>query len=250
MAVVDAEIVVYGSTTMAEDDTTTQIGGAINTAVEVIFTDIDVAGTVEALSDGTDTRDLTITYYTASGVKASETKTLTSGTAVGFSATMDAIVKMVLSSSDGSRTVTVRKSSAGATLKTIGPNVTTVKRVFYDALANASGATKKFYEKVFFKNTNSTDDLSTASISEQADPGSVVAFALESSLDGTGDNGASNTRLTAPSGFTFDSTAKNVANGGVLEGGTAQGVWLELTLVAGAAPADTSFTLRLTGVTA
>jgi hypothetical protein len=250
MAVTDADIVVYGATISPENDTDTQIGGAINTALELIFTDIDPAGLIEMLSDGADTRNLTVTYYTADGIKGTETKQLNGATPVAFAATMAAITKMVLSVGSASRTVTVRKASAGATLKVIAINIVTVKRIHCEALANASGgATKTFYEKFFFKN-NSASALTGATISKPADPNNVEEFALEAALNGTGDNGVGNTRLVAPAGLTFDSTAKNVANAGTLSAGAAQGGWSKLTLAAGAVPADTSFTLRLSGIAA
>lgn len=250
MAVTDPDIVVYGANVSPEDDVTTQIGGAINTALELIFTDISPAGKIEALSDGADTRDLMVTYYTAAGLKGTETKTLNGVTPVVFDATMDAIIKMLLSAGSGTRTVTVRKESAGATLKVIGLNVTTVKRIFYEALSNPlSGADKSVHEKFFFKN-NSASNLNSASISKQADPLGLVTFALSGTLNDTGDNGVGNTRLVAPAGLTFDSTAKNVANGGVLTAGAAQGGWAALSLPDGTDPADSSFTLRLSGISA
>lgn len=250
MAVTDADIVVYGATVSPEDDVVTQIGGAIDTTLEFIFTDIDPAGLIEMLSDGADTRTLTVTYYTSAGVKGTEAKQLNGVTPVAFDATMAAITKMVLSAGSATRTVTVRKASVGATLKVIPVNVVTVKRIHCEALANATGgATKTFYEKFFFKN-NSASALTGASLSKPADPNNVEEFALEATLNGTGDNGVGNTRLVAPAGLTFDSTPKNVANSGVLSAGAAQGGWSKLTLVAGVVPADTSFTLRLAGIAA
>ncbi len=250
MAVVDADIIVHGSAVMPTDDTTTQIGGNIDLSVELVFTDIDPAGTVEALSDGTDTRTLTIYYYDNAGILANEAKVLTSGTPVAFVATMAAILRATLSATDASRTVTVRKSGGGSTLMTIKPNRDDMRRPFYNAVSNPTGgATKKYYEKVCIKNTNGTSDLTSAQIVEAADPNNVVAFALEGSLDGTGDNGVGNNRQVAPAGLTFDSTTKSVPTG-TFTHAKFVACWLELTLVAGAGPADTTFTLRVTGVAA
>ena len=58
-------------------------------------------------------------------------------------------------------------------------------------------------------------------------------------------NGVTN----APGGYTFNGSDKNVANSQNHSAGAGQGVWLELTLAAGAAAAKTSYTLRETGET-
>ena len=50
MAIVAADIIAYGSASMPDDDTPTGIGGAIDTAVKVVFTDISATDTVEILS--------------------------------------------------------------------------------------------------------------------------------------------------------------------------------------------------------
>ena len=85
-------------------------------------------------------------------------------------------------------------------------------------------------------------------VSEIADPLDKITFMLPATLDDTGDNGANN-RLVAPAG-TFDSAAKNVANAQTHSPGTAQGVWVALTLTNGDVAAKSSFTLRESGETA
>ena len=250
MAVVDADIIVYGSNSMPDDDTATQIGGAINKAIRVVFTDIDPTGGVEMVSDGADTRNVTLYYLDSASVLKSETKALDGTNVVAFTDNMGAILKAVVASASATRTVTVRKASAGATLITFVADDTHLqtRRVCYNAVANpAGGATKKYYDKVFIANENATTDLQSAQVIEQADPNAVMAFILEATLDGTGDNGVGNNRQVAPTG-TFDSSTKNVANSGVLTHEKAQGAWVELTLADGVAPADTSFTLRLSGI--
>lgn len=48
---------------------------------------------------------------------------------------------------------------------------------------------------------------------------------------------------------TLDNTTKNVANSGNHTAGAGQGVWLKLSLAAGAAAQKTSYTLRESGTT-
>lgn len=98
---------------------------------------------------------------------------------------------------------------------------------------------------MFIKNTNWTTALSNAVIKEFADPSANITFDLESSKGGS--NSVAN-RLTAPTGNlgTFDSLDKNVPTG-VLSPADAIGVWLKLTLAAGAAAAKSTYTIRTSG---
>ena len=250
MAVVDIDIVFHGAAVMPDSDTPTQIGGAIDATRKVVFTDISPDGPVEVVSDGADTRTMTLHYVKDDGTITSEAKTLNGTTAVIFTDTIKTILK-VLITSDATRVATLRKSVAGATLVTIEVLIVEARRAFYNAIAEATGgSTRTYYEKVFIKNTNGTDALTVAQIVLQADPAGVITFALETTLGGTTDNGASNNRQVAPSGFTFDATTKNVAASQVLGAGLAQGMWLKLTLTAGLAANETTYTIRTQGVAA
>lgn len=125
-----------------------------------------------------------------------------------------------------------------------------VRRPFYNAGANPpGGATKKYYEKVFFFNDNASLDLTSSIIVEALDPAGVIAFGVEAALDGSTTNGAGNNRQVAPAGLTFDSANKNVANSGSLTKAKGQAVWLELTLVGGAAAIKNVYGLQLQGNT-
>lgn len=127
--------------------------------------------------------------------------------------------------------------------------IMTCRRPFYNASADvATGTTRNYYDKVFLKNTHATLALTSAVISEFADPTGNVTFALESGLNGVGTNG-SNNRQTAPSTgvTTFDSSNKNVSNSQNHSAGAAQGVWLKLTLAAGTAATNSYYILRETG---
>jgi hypothetical protein len=213
------------------------------------FTDITPSGTIEALSSagGDTTQTITLTGRNVAGELISSAKTLTGITPVDFVGTFERILKVVLSGTCAG-TVTVRKTSAGGDLVIMVPGLTQVRRIFYAALAEeAGGAARKYYEKIFVKNTHATLSLTSSVVSEFADPSTVCAFALEASLDGTDTNGAGNNRQVAPGGYVFNSTAKNVVNSQNLTAGAAQGIWMELSLVAGLAPAKTSVTMRLTG---
>jgi hypothetical protein len=140
-----------------------------------------------------------------------------------------------------------RLPGAAGDLVILEPGITEVRRPFYNAAAPETG-TRRYYEKIFAKNTHGTLTLTSAKVIEQADPTAKVAFGLATAKDDTGGNGAGNNRQVAPSGLTFDSTDKNVP-GNQLEAGSAIGIWLELTLNAGDPPQDSTYTVRLSGTT-
>lgn len=251
MSVTASDIVVYGSATMPEDDTTTAIGGAIDTTTTVVFTDLTTASTLEVLSSnaGDTTQTLTVYGRDSTGIAISETVSLNGTTVVSLTNTYGRLLKAVLSGA-ATGTVTLRIASAGGDLMVFAPGVLTVRRPFYDALADAAGGTNKvLYEKVFFRNNNTSTALTSAQIIESADPSGLVAFGLAGTLGDTATNGTGNTRLTAPTGITIDTASKNVANSGNHSPSSAQGVWLSLTLNAGTAASSSTFTLEETGNT-
>ena len=141
----------------------------------------------------------------------------------------------------------VFRISEGIVFEKLPSEIMEVRKPFYDAIAEASGGSnKKYYEKVFLKNTHATLALTGATIAEIADPSANVAFGLAATLDDTATNGANN-RLVAPGGITFDSSTKNVANSQNHTAGAAQGVWLEWTADAGDAAVKTTWEVREAG---
>lgn len=251
MPVSENDLVFYGSAVMPESDAETAIGGAIDKTVVVTFTDLDTNGTVEAVSSAAgDTMSLTVTGRNAAGEIVSETKALNGTAPVAFSTTFKRLMKAVLASA-AAGTVTLRKSGGGTTLMTFPAGVLTVRRVFYEVAADvAGGSSRSFYEKIFAANNNATDALTNAKISIQTNPGGRFAFALESVLDGSDTNGVGNNRQVAPAGYSFGTSELAVANGSNHSPEKAQGIWLRLTLPAGAAASADTLVLRETGTTA
>lgn len=251
MPIAASDIVFLGSATMPENDATTQIGGAVAAAVSVVFTDLDANGTVEVIStNAADTMNLTVYGRNAAGEIVSETKALNGTTVVSFTTTFKRLMKAVLASA-AAGTVTLRKAAAAGDLMEFLPGITHVRRVFYDVAADvAGGSTRKFYEKIFAKNKHATDALTNAKISLPTNPGDKIAFALEAALDGSDTNGAGNNRLVAPGGYTFTTAEKNVVNSGNHSPTKVQGIWLELTLAAGAAAAAETFEIKEMGTNA
>ena len=253
MSIVAADIVAYGSASMPDDDVDTNIGGAIDLTTRIVFTAIAATDEVEILSDNAGDTTQTVTVYgrNAAGELVSEVETLAGTTPQTTTTIFERILKIVLSATC-TGTVTIRDEATDTTIVAIEPGVTEIRRPFYDAAAEASGGSARdYYEKVFFKNTHGTLTLTNSTIAEQADPSTKITFDLESTLGGSDTNGASNNRRTVGdlSGYTFDSATKNVANSQNLTAGAQQGCWLKLSLAAGDAANNTSWTGRVSGNT-
>ena len=249
MSITAAELIVYGSANMPEANGTTS-GGAIDTAVKIVFTDIAATDSVIFVSsNAADTMNITVYGRSAAGSIVSETKALTGTTPTAATTqTFERILKVVLASV-AAGTVTMTRSTGGATIATLEAGITSVRRLFYDAAADASGGSSRdFYEKVFVKNTNATLTLTNAQVAEFADPTGNITFDLEDAVD---DNNSVADRLnTAPTGMlgTFTNTTKSIP-GNALAAGSRIGVWLKLTLAAGTAAAKSTWTVRTTGST-
>lgn len=248
MSLSASDIVYHGSANHQETDSGTQ-GGAIDTSVKVTFTDISATGTVEVLSSagGDTTQTATVYGRLASGVIDSEALSLNGTTPVAGSKSFERILKVVINAAH-TGTITVRKASDDVTIMTLETGVLTCRRLFYNAEAEASGGSSKdYYEKIFAKNVNGVNALLNAVIKEQADPGANITFDLE---DAVNDTNTSTNRLSAPSGMlgSFTGSDKNVP-GTNLAAGDAIGIWLKLTLAAGATPAKNTYTVRASGST-
>lgn len=248
MSITSSELKFYGSANMPEDDVSTS-GGAIDTTVSVIFTDIAATDNVTVISDDVgDTMNITVTGRLATGVIDDDIIALNGTTRVSGVKNFERILKIVLASTaTGTITVTRDNSPTYTSIATLDPGVLEARRLFYDSAAEASGGSSRdYYEKFFIKNTNSTLSLTNAVISEYADPGANIIFDLEDAVNDT--NSVSDRLDVAPSGMlgTFTSADKTVP-GTALAAGSSIGVWLKLTLAAGTAAAKNTYTVRITG---
>ena len=167
-------------------------------------------------------------------------------------ATKDAEVRDLPAACDGTTTFAIYEGVIFEKAWDGTNDISEVRRPFYDALANQNvgDAEKKYYEKFFAVNTHATLALTGSTVQEVAGGvAAIVAFALESSLDGTDTNGAGNNRLVAPAGYTFDSASKNVPSSGNFQPNKAIGIWIELTLAGGATPQDSFWKFKVVGGT-
>ena len=181
----------------------------------------------------------------ATGAIVSENIVLNGTTRVVGTLNFERILKITVTS-DASRTVTVTRNDnpTFTVLATLGPLITSVRRLFYDA-ASESGATTR-YEKFFYKNNHGTLTLNNAQLTLTADPAATIRVGVAGSIN---DSGSVANRKTSP-GVTFvdDGVAQNLP-GNALAAGAAIGVWVEMQRGASAAAIKNTFTTQLAGTT-
>lgn len=142
----------------------------------------------------------------------------------------------------------------------LSPNqITEIRRISYDAAADAPGGSQRdYYEKVFVVNDNTATALTSAVITLQADTTGDVQIALTNALNDTAT--VANRQTVPASGITaFTSgsppqsinvpSPQNLPSGNAPNSAGAQGVWTRLRLPAGSAPQKGSITLRGAGNT-
>jgi len=113
VSVLADDLYFYGTANMPEDDSG-GAGGAADTAVGVVFTDISPAGRVQAVSTAADTtQTVTMTYRDSSGIKKTEAITLT-GTTPALSVDTD-VERLLKAVKSGTTTGTVVLEAVTAT---------------------------------------------------------------------------------------------------------------------------------------
>jgi len=244
MSITAAELIAYGSAARPEDDVSTS-GGAIDLLNRPEMTQLTANSVIAAVSDGADVRTLTVTGRLATGAVDTEVLSLTGAVEVVGAKTFERILKLVLSGTDGARTVTVTQGSAGPTRATIGPNETSRNGMFLKSASEASPTQR--YEKFFWKNTNASLTLNDAEVELTADPAAKIKIGLATAK---GDSGSVANRKTAPGGVSFvdDGVAISVPTT-VLAAAEAIGTWIEQSLIADDAAQKTTFTSQLSGTT-
>ena len=96
MTIAARDVRLYQAQVPGDNDSTTNIGGAINTAGQLVFT--NVAGLVQAVSDSADTETVVIQYRDAGQVIQTESSALNGTTPVPFTG---AVVRLLSVSKNG-----------------------------------------------------------------------------------------------------------------------------------------------------
>ncbi len=243
-----AELILYHAVTQSDADSIA-VGGAIDTLRRPDFTQMTANDTIQAISSaaGDTTQTVTIQGRNAGGSVVSETKTLTGTTLITFSTL--AIVERILSvelSATCAGTITIRSTTGPGTnfSRVIPSGERGFSAVFRKLSSSASGATS-WYAKTFWKNTNATNALLGAAVTQSADPSGKVTHGLASAV---GDTATTTNRNTAPASVTFADTSAPVP-GTDLASGAAIGLWLLLSLLINDTAQKTSYTSSLSGST-
>jgi len=245
-SVVSSDLVAYHAATQSSSDTGT-VGGAIDTLRRPDFTQLAASDTVEVISSaaGDTTQTCTVVGRDSQGRLVSQTVTLNGTSAVAFNTlgTVERILSCELSAT-AAGTVTLRRSDHTTAVRAIPIG----ERGFSMILQKGSSSTSvevDYYAKFFWKNTNTTNALLAAAVSDSANPSGVVTFGLAASQS---DSGTATTRQTAPAGISFADTSQNVPSTD-LAATASIGVWLKFTLAANQAAIKSSYTSQIAGQT-
>ena len=252
MPVVSSDIEVWGSEGEPVNDAQSSGGNIQHDAhatggIIVTFTDIAALDNVEILSDGADTRVLTLTGRLSTGAIAVENLNLNGTNVVTSANQYERILRAVVNVKDAARTVTVRRATGDTLIGTIGINCKAFHRRFYDAASDPSSQ-KIRYELVYLRNKHATLALSNARVKLTSDPALKVRIGVATAK---GNVAAVANRLAAPGGVSFvDDNVEAAVPTGILGPGEYIGVWCELTLAAGDSPFKNTFTVQALGSTA
>ena len=251
MPIVAADLIAYASANMPDTDSGVS-GGAIDLLRFIDFTQIAANDDIEVIStSASDTQNCTVEGRSTTGAIVSETKALTGTTAAIFSTigVIERVIKVELVSA-AIGTITVRRSVAGATLRTIPVGGRGFMAIFRKC-ASSPSAQVDYYEKFFWKNTHGSLSLLAALVQQSADPDARITHLLAAAVN---DTATTTTRVTVPAAAdtqdpdTFDDTDKAVP-GTDLAAGAAIGVWLRLRLPTADAAHRTTYTSQLAGNT-
>lgn len=246
MSVVASDLVAYHAATQSDADGIA-VGGAIDLLRRPDFTQMGANDTLTAQSSsaGDTTQTVTVIARNAAGSVVSETKTLTGVTPITFSVlgTVERILSVELSATCAG-TVTTNRTTGPTLVRTIPIGERGFSAIFRKT-SSSTGGTVNYYAKFFWKNTNSTNALLTALVSESADPSATITHGLAASVN---DSGTATNRQTAPGGVSFAGTPAAVP-GTDLANTAAIGVWLDMTLAINNAPIRSTYTSQVAGST-
>jgi hypothetical protein len=246
VSVAASDLVAYHAATQSDQDGIT-VGGAIDALRRPDFTQMGANDTITAQSSssGDTTQTVTVTARNAAGSVVAETKTLTGTSPITFSvlSTVERILQVELSATCAG-TVTINRTTGPTLVRTIPIGERGFSMIFRKT-SSSTGGTINYYAKFFWKNTNSTNALLGAAVTESADPSGTITHGLAASVN---DSGTTTNRQTAPGGVTFANTSASVP-GTDLANTAAIGVWLDMTLAINNAPIRSTYTSQIAGST-
>lgn len=245
MPIAPTDLIAYLSLNRPEDDVTTS-GGGISVDHRPTFTQLTANALIAVISDGADTRVVTVRGRNAAGALVTDTITLTGAVEAVGTVTFERVLRVTVPTEDASRTVTVRQGAGGSTISTIPLNELGFQAMFIDSASSASPETR--FEKFFWRNSHATLTLNAAKVRLSADPSSRMRQGIATTKN---DTLSVANRKTTPGGITFvDDAVDQDVPGTTLEAASAIGVWMEQALLASDAPFRSTFTSQISGTTA
>ncbi len=248
MPIESSELVAYASAGRPEDDTAAS-GGAIDEEMRVSFTQL--------------TSNDTLRVWSSSAYDVSQTVTVRGRNAAGelveCTAALDGVALVPLSPTTTFERVidcvvdnpcigevTLERASNGVDVGIIAAGETGFTMLFIGSFSESSQTVR--HEKIFLKNTNGALTATQAKVRSTADPAGKIRIGLEASKDGSGSIA---NRKAVPGGISFSQENVDLdVPGTVLEAGEAIGCWVEQTLSAADSPVRSSFTVRLSCISA
>lgn len=242
MPIASTDLVLMSSANDPSDDTSTA-GGAISTTSRPELTQFSANAVAAVVSDGADTRTVTVTGRLASGIIDTEVLTLNGTTEVVGAKTWERILSIVASATSATRIISLRQGSGGTVRATISLNETTRHIMFRDSTSESAIAIR--YSKGFFKNLHATLTLTSAAVKLTADPSARIRQGVAATK---GDTATITNRKTAPAGITFvDDNVSQGVPAGTLAAAETIGVWFELNSPVNDPPLRTTFSSELSG---
>lgn len=242
MSIVTTDLICYGCASIPVDDASTT-GGAIDITRRPVFTQFTSSAKLALISDGSDTRNVTIAGRDSTGALSTEVVALTNAVEVLSVNTYERIQSVNAASSSGTRTVTLKQGTGGTTIATIPVNEVGVYMMFQNSFS--STGTQVRTEKLFWKNTNGTLTLTSSTVTLTADPDAKITIALAASLN----DSTTISDRTQSTGLTFsdDGVALSLPSSGNLAAASRIGVWIKQTLGASDPALKSTFTTQLAG---
>jgi len=249
MTIAQSDLVFCAAASSPYDDDSTS-GGAIDESSRIMESILSSRETLEVVSDGADTRNVTIVGRNYGGEKVIDVIELNGTTVVVGNVEFYTVLEILLSATSATRTVSVRQNSDNTVLQTIGPNLDKYTSLFKCAFPSESQSLVR-YEKIFALNNHATDTLLDAVLRMYADLSGNFEYGLAAAQD---DSVSVTDRLTAPSSITFYSSTSVYTDipGTDIAAGSAIGIWVKQTLAAKERPsiANSKVRFMLVGGTA
>lgn len=244
MSIVDTDLKLFLAGTALIDTDAETTGGAISLVRRPELTQWSAAAIAEVVSDGADTRTVTVTGRLPNGAISSDPIVLNGTTPVAGAVTFERVLAIVLSTTDASRTVQVKQGAAGTVRATIVPDETDRALTFINSESDPAVPVIRF-EKLFWQNDHATLALLGAEVELVTDADALFEIGLAAAVN---DTATIANRLAAPGGITFvDDGVAQAVPGTDLDAQDHIGVWVKQTLAA-AEPAGTgTYTVQITG---